>query len=180
MLGSVASASQYSDQVIADGAIHYWRFEESTTGEAAADEISGVAGQSNNPGTYARGHHVGQASAGAGFGNGDAPGRRRRYACRLGTPQHPGDSVSIEAWINLDVDATASFSPIVARWDGSYELDINATDQPGLGTDRVDFVLRNDTNAFGDPSSPAADHARPVASRGGRLRCHDGKWLGVS
>jgi hypothetical protein len=156
ILCTVTRASQYSDQVIADGAIHYWRFEESTTAEAAKDEISGVAGQTNNPGTYQGGITVGQASGGVGLGTAIRLDGANGTHVALGTPQHPGDSISVEAWVNLDVDATASFSPIVARWDGSYELDVNATDQPGLGTDRVDFVLRNDTNAFGDPASPAA------------------------
>ena len=65
----------------------------------------------------------------------------------LGTPQHPGNSISIEAWVLLESDYTVGFSPIVARWDGSYELDVNHAGQGG----ELDFVIRNDLNDFIDP-----------------------------
>ena len=156
LCATAATATQYSEAVVADGALHYWRFEEDSTGQPAKDEISGVAGQTNAPGTYNGGVTLGQAGAGPGLGNAVRFDGQNGTHVALGTAQHPGDSISIEAWVNLDVDAAASFSPIVARWDGSYELDVNATDNSGLGVDRVDFVLRNQANAFGDPASPAA------------------------
>ncbi len=150
-LHSLANASAYSDQVIADGAIHYWRFEESLTSEPAKDEISGIPGQNNNPGIYAGNVTLGQPGAGLGSGSAVRLGGENGTHIALGTPQHPGDSMTVEAWVNLDADATASFSPVIARWDGSYELDINATTG-----DLVNFVVRNDTNAFGNAPSTSA------------------------
>src|SRR6185295_16782372 len=45
---------------------------------------------------------------------------------------HPGNSVSLEAWVNLDATASATFKAIIARWDGSYEMDTTGTDVPNL------------------------------------------------
>lgn len=143
-------ASDYSDAVIADGAIHYWRFEELSTGDPAADEISGVPGQTNNPGTYDGGMTLGQPSAGPNLGNAARFDGADGTHVGLGSPQHPGDSISVEAWVNLDVNATASFSPVIARWDGSYELDVNATTG-----DALNFVVRDQTNTFGNATGAA-------------------------
>ena len=56
-------------------------------------------------------------------------------------------TVSVEAWVNLNPEAPATFLPVVARWDGSYELDVNA----GAGGGKANFVTRNDTNAIAIP-----------------------------
>jgi len=153
---SPVSASQYSDQVMADGAIHYWRFEETSTDQRAKDEVSGVTGQTNNPGNYTGNITLGQASGGPGLGNAARLGGEIYTHVALGTPQHPGNSITVEAWVNLDVSATALFSPVLARWDGSYELDINATTG-----DAPNFVVRNDVNAFASGGS-----AGPGMTRG--------------
>ena len=64
---------------------------------------------------------------------------------------HPGNAVSVEAWVRLDSDATRDgWSAIVARWDGSYELDFNSH-----GSDLGNFVVRNDADAVGIPAAPA-------------------------
>jgi hypothetical protein len=55
---------------------------------------------------------------------------------------HPGDNFSVEAWFKQDATAAATYNAIVARWDGSYELDLNPTDTPNL-------VVRNTGNGFG-------------------------------
>ena len=49
--------------------------------------------------------------------------------------------MNVEAWIILDVEASASFSAVFARWDESCELDIDNTDNTGLGTDQADVCF---------------------------------------
>jgi len=62
---------------------------------------------------------------------------------------HPGNSVTVEAWVRLNPDARAnSYHAIVARWDGSYELDIATDDRPNL-------VVRNQANTFGLVAAPS-------------------------
>lgn len=139
-----AIGSEYSDRVIADGAIHYWRFEETSTTEPAKDEISGVPGQANNPGTYAGSVTLGQPSMHDHLGSAARFGGGNDTHVALGTPQHPGDSFSVEAWIKLDANITTGFSPVIARWDGSYELDINSQSDGGA----LNLVVRNEANAF--------------------------------
>ena len=75
LLGAApALAQSYSAQVIADGAIHYWRFEESSTDQPAQDEIPDqpangtIPAQTNNPGTYEGGVELGRDSAVSGAG----------------------------------------------------------------------------------------------------------------
>jgi hypothetical protein len=48
----------------------------------------------------------------------------------------------VEAWVNLDASAPAPFLPILARWDGSYELDVSAA------TGKANFVVRNSAAEF--------------------------------
>ena len=86
-----ARASSYADMVIADGAIHYWRFEETSTDQPAADEISGVAGQTNNPGTYEGGVTLGVSSVSPGLGGAARFDGANGTHVALGTPQHSGD-----------------------------------------------------------------------------------------
>ncbi|MCZ7635785.1 MAG: immunoglobulin domain-containing protein [Verrucomicrobia bacterium] len=60
---------------------------------------------------------------------------------------HPGDSVTVEAWFNLAADAPAgTWHAIVARWDGSYEIDVN-------NADVANFVYRYGDNVFGSVAS---------------------------
>ena len=127
------TASPYSDQVIADGAVHYWRFEETSTDQDAKDEIASGAGHDNNPGEYVGGIELGQDSAQPGLGKAALFDGENDTQVDLGVPDYAYPSITVEAWFNLDADFTTSFSPIVARWDGSFELDINATDNDGVG-----------------------------------------------
>jgi hypothetical protein len=142
-------AATYAEQVIADGAIHYWRMEETATDQPAKDEISGVAGQTNNPGVYEGGVELQRDSAFPALGKAAYFDEQPGTHINLGTPQHPGDSISVEAWVLLESDHTVGFSPIIARWDGSYELDVNHQGQGG----ELDFVIRNTNNDFIDPHS---------------------------
>ncbi|MDG2385244.1 MAG: hypothetical protein P8N76_26470 [Pirellulaceae bacterium] len=147
--------AQYAEQIISDGAIHYWRFEETDTSQPAKDEIpdqaanGDIPAQSNNPGTYEGGVTLGHASAFPALGKAAHFDEQNGTHVLLDDPQHPGNSISIEAWVLLEGDHTVGFSPIVARWDGSYELDVNHTGQGG----ELDFVIRNDFNEFFDPHS---------------------------
>lgn len=148
-LASDSTAQVYPEQIIADGAIHYWRFEETSIDQEAKDEISGIAGQTNNPGVYEGGIELGRDSAFPALGKAPHFDEQNGTHVLLGDPQHPGNSISVEAWVLLESDHTVGFSPIIARWDGSYELDVNHQGQGG----ELDFVIRNDFNDFIDPHS---------------------------
>ncbi|MDG2385246.1 MAG: LamG domain-containing protein [Pirellulaceae bacterium] len=147
---AVGQAGTYSDLVIADGAINYWSFEQASTADPATDSAGSVDG------TYQGNVVLAPNTESSLLGNAAQFDGQDGTHVALGAGTVIGDSITVEAWVNLDVDATAGFSPVLAKWDGSFELDVNATDQPGLGTDRVDFVLRNSSNDFGDPASPIA------------------------
>ncbi len=149
LLSASVQAATYPEQIIADGAIHYWRFEETSVDQPAADEVSGIPGQVNNPGVYEGGIELQQESAFPALGKAAHFDEQNGTHVFLGAPQHPGPSISIEAWVLLDGNFTVGFSPIVARWDGSYELDVNHAGQGG----ELDFVIRNNENAFLDPHS---------------------------
>lgn len=137
-------AAQYSTNVLADGPIHYFRLEESALASGASD--LGTLGGS--VGEFDGGITLNQASVSS------ALGRCARFDGNAGTfvdlgPFHAGDALSVEAWVNLDPDARpGSYHAIIARWDGSYELDL-ATD------DRANLVVRNQANAFGLAASAA-------------------------
>lgn len=140
----VERADHYAATVLADHPLHYYRLDE-VSGQAVVD--AGVPG--GNTGSIAGGVVTDQPSM--------VPilGRAMRFDGSPGTfidlgLFHLGDSISVEAWVNLDPDAAnnPSYNAIVARWDGSFELDL----APG---DRVNLVVRNQSNAFGLVSSPA-------------------------
>lgn len=149
-IATSAHAGGYSDLIVADGAINYWRFEEASTADPAKDEVGTVDG------TYQGNVTLAPNTTLPFLGNSAQFDGVNGTHVALGAGTNIGDSITVEAWVSLDVDAASSFSPVIAKWDGSFELDVNATDQPGLGVDRVDFVLRNESNAFGDPASPSA------------------------
>jgi hypothetical protein len=137
----------YTEAVLADNPIHYYPLDE-TSGTTAADLGSlALAG-----GTYTGGFTLGQAAATTGLGRcvrlDGAPGT----LIDLGL-FHAGDSITVEAWANLDPTANnnPSYHAIVARWDGSYELDF----APG---DIGNMVVKRDGNGFGlaAASTPSA------------------------
>ncbi|HOK76859.1 MAG TPA: CotH kinase family protein, partial [Verrucomicrobiota bacterium] len=139
----VERADHYASAVLADSPLHYYRLDE-VSGNTVADV--GVAGR--NTGRLNGGVAVNQQSVVP------ALGQAVRFDGSPGTfidlgLFHPGGAITVEAWVNLDSDATnnPSYNAIVARWDGSYELDVT----PG---DKVNFVVRNQSNAFGLVASP--------------------------
>jgi hypothetical protein len=135
----------YREAVLADNPIHYYPLDD-TAGTVAAD----LGSLATTGGTYAGGITLGHPSATPRLGacawfNG-APGT----LVDLGL-FHPGDTVTAEAWANLDPTVTSTYSIVLARWDGSYEIDFS----PG---DYVNWNIRNDQNGFGQAASgqPAA------------------------
>ena len=130
------SFASYTEAVLADNPIHYYPLDE-TSGTTATD----LGSLATSGGTYTGGFTLGQPSA--------APrlGKSVQFDGAVGTFVdlglfHPGDSVTLEAWVNADANASSTFRAVIARWDGSYEMDWNQTDVGNL-------VIRNNANAFG-------------------------------
>lgn len=141
----VSEESDYAAAVLADAPIHYYRFDETATSQPAFD--SGNPGGAN--GTYTGGIALQQSTTPLAFQPAARFDGNNGTFVDLGV-FHPGNSISAEAWIKLDADARAgSFHAVIARWDGSYELDI-ATDE------RPNFVIRNQAGAFGIVAGPDA------------------------
>jgi hypothetical protein len=132
-----AAPTPYTAAVLADGPIHYYRFEEKIPEEEPARDAVGPSPDGDHPGTFQGNLTLGAPSAFDDLGQALSFDGTSGTLVNLGTPFHPGPTVSVEAWVNLDPAATALFSPIAARWDGSYELDYNSS------TGRVSFVTRN-------------------------------------
>lgn len=126
----------YAEAVQGDKPIHYYPMDE-TTGTVAAD----VGSQASGGGIYTGGFTLDQAAASPRLGKAvrfdGAPGT----FVDLGL-FHPGAAITVEAWANLDTDARAEWNAIVARWDGSYEIDF----APGS---IANFVVRDEANTFG-------------------------------
>ena len=138
-----AGSSPTTSNALADGPLHFYRFEETSPAQPAAD--SGVPGGIN--GTYTGGITLNQSTAPLLLGNAarfdGAPGS---YV-NLGL-FHPGNSITVEAWAQLDADASVGvWHAIVARWDGSYELDFETTDH-------ASFVFYNQAGQVGILTSP--------------------------
>ena len=119
----------YAQTVMADAPIHYYRFEETSAAQPAAD--LGTPGGRN--GIYTGGITLNQSTAPMELGS------AARFNGSVGTfvnlgNFHPGNSVTIEAWVQLDPSAASSpgYHAIIARWDGSYELDFAPGDVPNL------------------------------------------------
>jgi hypothetical protein len=129
--------ASYNEAVLSANPIHYYPLNET---EGTVAENIGMLAVAN--GTYTGGFTLGQPSATAQLGT--AP----RFDGQPGTLVdlglfHPGDAITVEAWVKLDLDArSASYHAIVARWDGSFELDFDTAD-------RANFVVRNNSNGFG-------------------------------
>ena len=131
------SYASFKEAVVADKPIHYYPLDE-TNGTVAAD----LGSQASGGGTYTGGITLGQPLALTQLGKAAAffDGQDGSFV-DLGL-FHPGNSVTLEAWANMATDAAANYKAIVARWDGSYEMDANPTDVGNL-------VIRNETDAFG-------------------------------
>jgi hypothetical protein len=120
--------ADYAAVVITDTPVHYWPLQETNTAQPAAD----LGAPGGNPGTYTQdvpgGIMLGQSTAPLTLG-GTCPffdGANGTFV-NVGL-FHPGNSMTIEAWINIASDASATYKPVIARWDGSYELDVTGTD----------------------------------------------------
>lgn len=146
IMGTGNAAAQYSAAVLADNPIHYYRLEESDPLLETAVDSGTLA---SHPGTFTGGITLGQSSSNP------ALGAAARFDGAAGTfidlgLFHPGDNATVETWIKLSAAAPAgSFHAAVARWDGSYEIDV-ATDE------RANFVVRNQANVFGLAASSVA------------------------
>ncbi|MCL5097161.1 MAG: immunoglobulin domain-containing protein [Candidatus Omnitrophica bacterium] len=128
--------ASYKDAVMADQPIHYYPLDE-TNGTVAAD----LGSQNSGGGTYTGGITLGRDSVTPGMGKAAFFDGLDGTFVDLGL-FHPGNSVTLEAWVNMASDASATYKAIVARWDGSYEMDTT-------GTDVGNLVIHNDSNAFG-------------------------------
>ncbi len=126
----------YTEAVLADNPIHYYPLDE-TSGTVAAD----LGSLATSGGIYTGGFTLGQSSAAPLLGNCVRLNGAEGTFVDLGQ-FHPGNSVTLEAWVNADLDASSTYKAIIARWDGSYEMDWNPGDVGNL-------VIRNDANAFG-------------------------------
>jgi hypothetical protein len=123
VLSNLGFTQTYQEIVTGDGPLHYWRFEEAAVGDPAKDE------QGNRDGAYVGGITLGEDSSIPALGKAARFDGEDNTHVALGEPLHPGDSVSIEAWVNLDEDVTTGFAPVMARWGGSYELDFNMSQE---------------------------------------------------
>lgn len=135
--------AQYDAIVQGDNPLYYYRFEEASTASPALNEglFAGL-----NDGIYTGGITFGQPSSRAALGNAIRLDGAAGTFVDLGL-FHPGDSATIEAWVNLSSTAPAgTFHAAVARWDGSYELDV-------ANNELANFVVRNNSNAFGAGAS---------------------------
>jgi hypothetical protein len=123
--------ASYSEAVLTDNPIHYYPLDE-TDGTVAAD-----SGMLMANGTYTGGFTLGQPAASSRLGN------CVRFDGQPGTFVdlglfHPGNTVTVEVWANLDLDAShsPSYHDLVGRMDGSYIIDF-------APNDRVEFAALN-------------------------------------
>lgn len=146
-------AKTYAETLMSEGALHYWSFDELSADLPAKDfappirpAFSHVPEQKNTPGDYQDGVTVGVPSAYPGLGTAVQYNGTPDSYVDLGTPQHPCNSISLEAWIRMDESATTGNSPIFSRWDGSYELGVKHTEQGSF----LNFKVRNNDNVLMD------------------------------
>jgi hypothetical protein len=132
----VAITSSYADVILADAPVRYYRFEDSSATGQAVD----TTGTSN--GTFRGNMQLSSSSAYEGLGQ--AASFDGSAGTHIELPVfHPGASVTVEAWVKMSSSApTSGFAAIVARWDGSYELDVN------IGTGKANFVTKNSADTF--------------------------------
>ena len=126
----------YAAAVLTDNPIHYYPLDE-TEGTAAAD----LGSLALADGTYLGGFTLGQPAAAPTLGNCVRMDGAAGTLVDLGV-FHPGDTVSAEAWVLVDTNASIPWTAVVGRWDGSYEIAIHSD----LG---VSFAVRNNANAVG-------------------------------
>lgn len=130
--------NSYFEAVLSANPIHYYPLDD--TDGTTANDLGSLA---TTGGVYMGGYTLGRPAVTDRLGTSvqfdGAPGT----LVDLGL-FHPGDTITVEAWAKLDTVTVnnPSYHAIVARWDGSYELDF----APG---DLANFVVRNDAGALG-------------------------------
>jgi len=149
MLVAANAWAAYPDEVLADGPVAYYRFEE-TAGTTAAD-TSG----NGNVGTYMNGALLNQASA-ANLGRAVSFDGSDDY---VGTPNTVGGNFSLEMWINT----TATSATGSQGYDGTGLL------WSDVGGSANDFILAalNDHAAFFTGNPDATIEGTSVLNGGG-------------
>jgi Concanavalin A-like lectin/glucanases superfamily/PKD domain/Matrixin len=128
----------YPSVVLSDNPVHYYRLEETSTSQPAADQVS----SGGLPGTYVGGVTLGQPSATSKLGNAALFNGDRTAGTRIRIPGYqPTPAVTVEAWVKLTGPYNNQFNSIVSKWDGTFELDV---DPNRFGN----FVVRNNSNTF--------------------------------
>lgn len=121
-----AAPATYPEVVLADGPLHYWRFEEPAGSATVAD----VGTPGGNRGTVIGNVSLAEPSAFASLGTSARFDGNGIAGTRIDVGLfHPGSAVTVEVWAKLEASANKSFHSIFARWDGSYEIDVAQSSQ---------------------------------------------------
>ena len=140
---TVIPASTYTTNVLADGPIHYYPLDE-TNGFFATD----LGTKATQNGIHTGGIMINQPAVHQGLGACAHFDGAAGTFVNLGL-FHPGSNVTIEAWTKMDVDARVNFNAVVARWDGSYEMDFTPSAAPTVW-------LKRDGNIMGSAAGTVA------------------------
>jgi hypothetical protein len=138
LVGIMSGRADYSATILADNPIHYWPLAESATNQAAAD----LGNPGGNPGTYTDQNNVGGITLGQSvtptlIGDTCATFSGANGVFVNAGLFHPGDNMTVEAWVKVGTSPGGNIRSVLARWDGSYELDV---DQSNFGR----LVVEND------------------------------------
>jgi hypothetical protein len=128
--------ASYQDAVLSDNPIHYYPLD-----DASGIIVTDLGSLATGGGTNVGGVALGQPAVTSRLGKCAHFDGASGTLIDLGL-FHPGDAVTLEAWMNQDLDAPATYNALVARWDGSYEMDVTGANAPNL-------VIRNVGNGFG-------------------------------
>ncbi|MDB6036117.1 MAG: C-terminal target protein [Verrucomicrobiales bacterium] len=126
----------YQEAVLTDNPIHYYPLDDAQGTEAA--DLGSLALAN---GAYLGGFALAQPAASSRLGSAVRLDGASGTLVDLGS-FHPGNTISVEAWFLLDVDARVPWNAVVSRFDGSYELALNSDSG-------VSFAVRNDANTVG-------------------------------
>ena len=147
LAGITSVRADYSAIIIADNPVHYWPLAESSTNQAAAD----LGNPGGNPGTYTDAN----ATGGLALGQPTTPTLIGDTCAKFSGANgifvdaglfHPGDNITVEAWIQVGTTPGGNIRSIIARWDGSYELDVD-------GNNFGRLVVQNDSTVTAVVSS---------------------------
>lgn len=126
LAGAMSVRADYSAVIIADNPIHFWPLAESSTNQAAAD----LGNPGGNPGTYTDANATGgltldQPTTPTLIGDTGASFSGANGIFVDAGLFNPGDNMTVEAWVQVGTAPGANIRSIIARWDGSYELDVD-------------------------------------------------------